>query len=160
MTVTWAQLALVGWFIMLAAALTLGTLILFKARRKGVLPAALTICGELLFGAFVSAFIGVYELGGYARTTRFAVSMAVGSSGLALLLPASAERGDCGRRTPWPITDQTGDRRGCSWRRRDGGSEAPGEREGPAASRFSQTAPPRESSVRSHTSIASGVENG
>jgi uncharacterized membrane protein len=85
MTVTWAQLTLLGWFFLLAATLMVGGLHILKARRSGILPAALMILGALLTGAFVSAIIGLYELSGYVRTARFAASIAVGCCGLALL---------------------------------------------------------------------------
>ena len=74
------------WFMLVFASYVVAAIHIVRLRSRGVVPALAVHIGALLCFAFVSAYIGVYEIRGYTRSIAFAVSLAIGFAGVGMIV--------------------------------------------------------------------------
>ncbi len=86
MKITFASVLLFALIAAMVGSLAGAFWVCIRKGVKGLGSAVQMVVGSLLMFALASGVIGLYEIGGYARTVEFWESLAVGTIGLILFL--------------------------------------------------------------------------
>ncbi len=73
------------WFVVLLSSWASAGIHIKRRQSNGIRLSVASVFGGLMAWTLVSAYIGVCELDGYARSTGFAVSLVIGIAGILLV---------------------------------------------------------------------------